>query len=213
MNISTPVFTFDQPLSYKVSGIIAEKKLDIVYRLGGFHTHLSFIGSIGYVMGGSGLEEVLTEVYAENSVLHMLSRKVYAKAVRGYILVDSALNNMLTEDVMPSLEPEHIANLKKAFQDFLKGCRVEKDCSEALAELAKQLDNKKKQLTNSNRTARLWIQFLEYIFFSSIWVFFHEHSRFKGQQGKGEAISVIPLYHFHPLHRHLDISWAITAES
>ena len=38
-------------------------------------------------------------------------------------------------------------------------------------------------------------------FFFSILVFFHEHSRFT------------PLYHFHPLHRHLDISWAITAES
>ena len=31
--------------------------------------------------------------------------------------------------------------------------------------------------------------------------------------GKGEGISLTPLYHFHPLHRHLDISWATTAES
>ena len=29
---------------------------------------------------------------------------------------------------------------------------------------------------------------------------------------KGEAISLIPLYHFHPLHRHLDISQTITTE-
>ena len=41
--------------------------------------------------------------------------------------------------------------------------------------------------------------------FFSIWVFFHEHSRFSGQQRKGEGISLIPLYHFHPLHRRLDI--------
>ena len=51
------------------------------------------------------------------------------------------------------------------------------------------------------------------IFFFSIWVFFHEHSQFTGQQGKGEGIYLTPLYHFHPLHRHLDISRAITAES
>ena len=114
-------------------------------------------------MGGSGLEEVLTEVYRENSVLHMLCRKAYARAVRGYIFVDSPLNNMFTEEVMSSLEPEHVANLKKAFQDFPKGGCAEEDCSEALAELAKQLDNKKEQLKNSNRTARLWIQFLEYV--------------------------------------------------
>ena len=31
--------------------------------------------------------------------------------------------------------------------------------------------------------------------------------------GKGEGISLTPHYYFHPLHRHLDISRAITAES
>ena len=31
--------------------------------------------------------------------------------------------------------------------------------------------------------------------------------------GEGKGISLTPHYHFHPLHRHLDISWAITAES
>ena len=49
--------------------------------------------------------------------------------------------------------------------------------------------------------------------FFSIWVFFHEHSRFTGQKGKGQVISLSPLYYFHPLHRHLDISRAITADS
>ena len=47
----------------------------------------------------------------------------------------------------------------------------------------------------------------------SIWTFFHEHSRITGLQGKGEDISLTPHYHFHPFHRHLDISRAITAES
>ena len=55
-------------------------------------------------------------------------------------------------------------------------------------------------------------QFSLNIFFS-IWVFFHKHSRFIGHQGKGEAISLTPLCHFHPLHIHLDIRRAITAES
>ena len=50
-------------------------------------------------------------------------------------------------------------------------------------------------------------------FLFSMSVFFHEHSRITGLQGKGEGISPTPHYHFHPLHRHLDISRAITAES
>ena len=52
----------------------------------------------------------------------------------------------------------------------------------------------------------------KWIFFS-IWVFFHDHSRITGLQGKGEGISLTPHYHFHPLHRHSYISRAITAES
>ena len=51
------------------------------------------------------------------------------------------------------------------------------------------------------------------LFFFSIWVFFHEHSRITGLQGKVEGICLTPHYHFHPLHRHLDISRAITPES
>ena len=50
-------------------------------------------------------------------------------------------------------------------------------------------------------------------FFFSIWVFSHDHSRITGLQGKEEGISLTPHYHFHPLHRQLDISRAIAAES
>ena len=52
-----------------------------------------------------------------------------------------------------------------------------------------------------------------FFFFFPIWVFFHEHSRITGLQGKAEGIPLTPHYHFHPLHRHLDISQAITAGS
>ena len=47
----------------------------------------------------------------------------------------------------------------------------------------------------------------------SIRFFFHDHSRITELQGKGEGISLTLHYHFDPLHRHVDISQAITAES
>ena len=71
----------------------------------------------------------------------------------------------------------------------------------------------KSKLGFANDTNIYVSQNLTFFFFFSIWVFFHEHSQFTGQQGKGEGIYLTPLYHFHPLHRHLDISRAITAES
>ena len=58
---------------------------------------------------------------------------------------------------------------------------------------------------------KLFLKTLQYSHDSRM--FFHEHSGFTGLQGKGKGIYCTPLYHFRPLHRHLDISRAITAES
>ena len=44
------------------------------------------------------------------------------------------------------------------------------------------------------------ITLLRLCLFFSFWVFFREHSRFTGLQGKGKAISLTPLYYLHPLH-------------
>ena len=54
---------------------------------------------------------------------------------------------------------------------------------------------------------------LNYYICFSIWAFFHNKSRITGLQGKGEAICLTLHYHLHPLHRHLEISRAITADS
>ena len=59
----------------------------------------------------------------------------------------------------------------------------------------------------------LLCHFLNVLTFLFYLVFFHEHSRITGLQGKGESISLTPHYHFHPLHKHLDISRVITTES
>ena len=47
----------------------------------------------------------------------------------------------------------------------------------------------------------------------SVGVFLDDHSRITGMQGKEERISLTPHYHFHPFHRQLDISRAVTAKS
>ena len=96
----TPILTFDQPLWWKALQIRESEPEDsdlhsIVLRLGGFHTIMSFLGCIGHIMAGSGLQEVLEQLYASNVVSHILSGKAVERAVRGHFLVDSALNAML----------------------------------------------------------------------------------------------------------------------
>ena len=64
-------------------------------RLGGFHLEMSFLGSIGHLMSASGLQHILELVYAPNAVVHMLTGKSAARAVRAHLLVDAALNGLL----------------------------------------------------------------------------------------------------------------------
>ena len=96
----TPILTFDQPLWWKALNIILNEPSgshlkSIMLRLGGFHIEMSFLGCIGHLMAGSGLQELLELVYAKNAVMHMLSGKAVSRASRGHFLVDGALNAML----------------------------------------------------------------------------------------------------------------------
>ena len=54
---------------------------------------MSFLGSSGCLMSGSGLSEALETVYGPNSVLHMLSGKAVARALRGHFLTEAALTS------------------------------------------------------------------------------------------------------------------------
>lgn len=56
---------------------------------------MNFAGCIGLLMEGSGLQELLSLVYVENAVPHMLSGKAISRAVRGHLLIDSAINALV----------------------------------------------------------------------------------------------------------------------
>lgn len=58
-------------------------------------TILSFIGSIGHIMASSGLEDLLSVIYAPNKVCSMLMGKAVSRALRGLFLVETALHTRL----------------------------------------------------------------------------------------------------------------------
>ena len=104
LNVPSPCITFDQPLWIKAVEIIMAKSMNIVCRLGGFHTMMSFMGSIGTMMKGSGLEEALGTVYGPNAVTHMITGKAVSRALRGHFLIEAALTNKLLVEILPHQE-------------------------------------------------------------------------------------------------------------
>ena len=61
------------------------------------------MGSIGTVMKWSAFSESLETVYGPNAVIHMVSGKAVARALRGHYLVEAALMIKLLETFVPNL--------------------------------------------------------------------------------------------------------------
>ena len=81
---------------------------------------MSFLRSIGTLMKGTGLEDLLSEVYAENSDNHMMSGKAIARAVRGHILVESSLMSLLL-DIVKETNNADFKELKGFYKKALDG--------------------------------------------------------------------------------------------
>ncbi|CAI9737304.1 Hypothetical predicted protein [Octopus vulgaris] len=102
---ATPEFTFDQLLCFKATTIVENAREDIdqhpiILRLGGFHTLISCLGSIGLLMRRTGLQEILEVIFAGNTVTHTFTGNAVACAIHGHLLIDSALHTLLLSSLL-----------------------------------------------------------------------------------------------------------------
>ena len=65
---------------------------------------MSYVGSVGHIMEGSGLQEVMSIIYAEDTVPHLFSGKAYARAIRAHSIISSALNIILFNSTLGSTD-------------------------------------------------------------------------------------------------------------
>jgi len=193
---ATPVVTFDQPLwlkavTMKASSSRGSDISSIIINLGGFHTMMSFLGAIGCIMTGSGLEELLECMYASTTVTHMLSGKAIARAIRGHTLVSGALYCKLTQQAfgLPSIQHDecHTHNQESTTPEDTHDDKTEipldvlrsaadlydqvmskessvdsLENSEILQTISQKLEVEKKALSK-RRTARLWLQYVDMV--------------------------------------------------
>ena len=192
----TPILTFDQPLWWKALMIIVTEPVgsnlrDIVLRLGGFHTEMSFLGCIGHLMAASGLQELLELIYSSNTVVHILTDKAIARAVRAHLLVDAALNSLMltstfnvpllgrlddsesedvdTDEVMEATTSSHEKNLDLDEAAVLYEKLMQHTMSAdqvSRADVISRIDDTLKRVTislKSSRTATLWLQYMDMV--------------------------------------------------
>jgi hypothetical protein len=120
---------------------------------------MSFLGSIGHIMSGSGLQEAIETVYAPNAVTYMMNGKSVARALRGHFLVDTALHAMLfsksSNIEMPAHEEgldsqiEHLENETHTNTDVKDSiCTNKRDLHGHLSELYEKLS--KREISSSD---------------------------------------------------------------
>lgn len=126
-------------------------------RLGGFHLAMSFLGCIGFVMKGSGLKNILCTIYAENTVDKLLDGHLYARAVRGHLLVSLSLYLTILQTSGLSLaEMDVLKMLLKDEKDILKQVN-----SPEFEQIFNKLLLHLEEYKNRGPTAKLWITYLE----------------------------------------------------
>ena len=97
--------------------------MNIVCKLGDFHTITIFLGSIGSMMKVLGLEEALETVNGHNVVTYVISGKAVSRALRGHFLIEAALMNKMMLSVLPCIHADNqndTVNLSRETQEIIE---------------------------------------------------------------------------------------------
>lgn len=160
--------TFDQPLYIKAAEIVASstEHLDkVIVRLGGFHLLMSYLGSIGQIMAGSGLAELWEQVYAKGSIVHMLTGHAFSRALRAHIITSSALIGVLmgSPGTLDNIDKDQLENLYRSLlnQEQKANNVAEEECLKHLSQIISQVLD---QAALESRTGKLWVQYIRQVF-------------------------------------------------
>ncbi|KAJ8878764.1 hypothetical protein PR048_019350 [Dryococelus australis] len=158
-NQGSCIVTFEQPLYAKASEIIVTAppgELDsVTLRLGGLYLLVSFMGSIGFIMSGSGIEELWMQVYAKSSVTHMISGHPFYRAVRAHMLTSQSLITTILG--MENLFGVYQEEFHKLFLEVLTGEKMIPDAVES------PVLRKCTALSERSRTGKLWVQYVQQV--------------------------------------------------
>ena len=158
------MFTFDQPIWWNARQL-KDQDADlstVILNLGAFHTDMSFLGVIGNIMKSSGLKQLLTLVYPENTVSHMLSGKAVYRAIRGYFLVDAALNIFIIRNYLFN-DKQNASHFLDVFDNIFENPKdfetINDEQISGISSTFKDIKDKLKE----NPTGELWVQFMDQI--------------------------------------------------
>lgn len=119
------------------------------------------MGSIGYIMNGSGLKELFNTIYALNSIEKIMVGHAYSRAVRAHMLTHLAIAKIVLQFI--DLTPDLSAELDRILYNFDRSVVLEADQEECCKELADIFANELNKLEQRGATAKLWVQYFRMV--------------------------------------------------
>ena len=159
----TCIITFDQPLYAKATEMVAANRelLSVVIRLGGFHLLMSYLGSVGYIMGGSGLKELWTLIYGPESIDKMLTGHSYARSLRAHFLTQLALVIVLLSQV--NCDNEICKRVLELHQSVIQNIHTDIGDNKDLQLVVDLIQTEFQRVAARSRTGKLWFQYFQQI--------------------------------------------------
>ena len=160
------LITFDQPLFVKAVDIVSasdDLAGSVIIRLGGLHMTFSFMGSDGYIMSGSGMEQLWGTTYASGSIAQMLTGHAYSRALRANILTAQAIVSCVLSQSADVFADVDKLTLQRTWDDLLHEAISLQEAldSKEFTKLAHTVSICLSDAKQLGRTAMLWITKLE----------------------------------------------------
>lgn len=169
LNQKTCFVTFDQPLYFKARSIVAQSAhtdlKNVIVRLGGFHLLMSYLGAIGYIMSGSGLEELWSVACASESVKKMLDGHAFSRAVRAHILSFTSLGIIICESINDGQEFNDFTKTLFENWDSEPPLMGDYNAEPTIKRMTEAFVNKLHHPEKNGPTSKLWIQYFKCVTF------------------------------------------------
>nr|CAI5866755.1 unnamed protein product [Callosobruchus analis] len=167
-NQETIFVTFDLPLYLKCRCLIEQSENPdfkrIVVRLGGFHLLLSYLGAIGHIMEGSGLEDLWATVYAGESVKKLMTGHAFSRSVRAHILTFTAIGITICQKIegLSHKIKDFIETIATTWEEStltIDSCNVDGSLQQATSEFILKFEELEKLVA----TSKLWAQYMRMV--------------------------------------------------
>ncbi|KYM94341.1 hypothetical protein ALC62_15043 [Cyphomyrmex costatus] len=158
--------TFDLPLYMKALEVIATSEdhrlKNVVPILGGFHLLMSYMGAIGHVMDGSGIKDILSLIYAENSIKHILTGHAFARALQAHVQIHAALAHLILSSIVFTQAEKELLN---ALQEKVGHTNILPEFNNAAYQtVVKKFNDKLQEFSADNMpTGKLWVQYFQMV--------------------------------------------------